>query len=52
MRPGIARALVAALAAGCGGADASDETIARAQAADELGRRRGVDMTRGPIRPG
>ena len=56
MRIGIALALAAALAAGCGGADASDETIARAKAAYERAKARGVDMSRGPclgvIEPG
>ena len=47
---------IVALAAGCGGADASDETIRRAQQAYERAKAQGVDMTRGPclgvIEPG
>ena len=41
---------------GCGGADASDETIARAHRAFERAQAAGVDMSRGPclgvIEPG
>jgi hypothetical protein len=56
MKLRIVLTLSAVLAAGCGGADASDETIARAQAAYERAKARGVDMSRGPclgvIEPG
>jgi hypothetical protein len=37
-----------ALAAGCGGAEASDETIARAQEAYANAKAQGVDMSSGP----
>jgi hypothetical protein len=56
MRLRIVLAAACALVAGCGGAEASDETIARAQAAYERAKARGVDMSRGPclgvIEPG
>jgi hypothetical protein len=56
MKPGIALALAAALATGCGGAEASDETIARAKRAYANAKAQGVDMSKGPclgeIEPG
>jgi hypothetical protein len=47
---------LALLLAGCGGADADEETIARAQQAYERAKAQGVDMSSGPclgvIEPG
>jgi hypothetical protein len=45
---GLAVALVAVALAGCGGEDASEETIARAKEAYAAAKARGVDMSRGP----
>jgi hypothetical protein len=49
-------AAAAVLAAGCGGAEADDETIRLAQEAYERAKTDGVDMSRGPclgvIKPG
>lgn len=54
-RPALALAAFT-LAAGCGGAEADDETIALAKRAYERARARGVEMSRGPclglIKPG
>jgi hypothetical protein len=52
----VAFGVLALLAAGCGGADASDATIARAKDAYARAKAAGVDMARGPclgvIEPG
>lgn len=54
-RSGVILGLALVLA-GCGGADADDETIALAKQAFEQAKAQGVDMTNGPclglIRPG
>jgi len=56
VRTRIALAAALALVAGCGGAEADDETIALARVAFHRAEERGVDMSRGPclgvIKPG
>ena len=48
MRTRIALAAALAVVAGCGGAEADDETIALARFAFHRAEERGVDMSRGP----